>query len=71
MRPIKNLRFDQRLCQRLRNSLTEGVGVFAEIGMVNESFSADFQFSPQFTQIRFDHIPFGVNERIETEHEID
>src|SRR5436309_1596761 len=71
MRPIENLRFDERLCYGLRKSLAEGTRVFTEIGMMKKSSSADFQFRSQLAQIRFDDVPFRVNERIETEHEID
>jgi hypothetical protein len=38
--------------------------------MMNEAFAADFQFIPQFAQIRFDHVAVGMHEGIKTKNEI-
>ena len=71
MCPIQNLRFDQRLCYCARKTLAGRVGVLTEIGMVKEARATDLQFGSQFAEIRVHHIRFCVDERIETEHEVD
>ena len=70
MRPIENLRFDQRFCQQLGNPFARRVNVFAKIGMMNETFAAYFQLCSQLAQVRFHDLPVRMHERIETENEI-
>src|SRR5205814_1886477 len=43
MRPVENLRLDQRFRERLRKPFARRINVFAEIRMMNETFAADFQ----------------------------
>ena len=71
MRPIENLQFDQRFRQCVWEPFTRRINVFAKIGMMNETFAADFQFRSEFAQVRFHHVAVGMHERIETENEID
>src|SRR5437899_11011090 len=71
MRPIENLRLDQWLRDQFREPFAGRIHVFAKIGMMNETFAADFQFRSKFAQVRFHHVAVGMHERIETENEID
>src|SRR5690348_14079806 len=71
MRPIEDLCLNQRFRQRLRKPLPSSVNVFAEIGMMNEAFAADFQFRSKFAQVRFHNFTVRMHERIEAENKID
>ena len=69
--PIENLRLNQWFHYCLGKTLPKGVGVLAEIGMVNEAFAAGFQFRAQFVQVCLDDVAVRMNERIEAEDKID
>ena len=71
VRPVENFRFDQRLRQRLRKPFARRINVFAKIGMMNETFAADFQFRSELTKVRFHNVAIRVHEGIETENKID
>src|SRR5438552_3558583 len=71
MWPIEDLCLNQRFRQRLRKPLPSGVNVFAEIGMMNEAFPADFQFRSEFAQVRFHDFTIRMHKRVETEDKID
>ena len=70
MRPVQNLRFDQRLRERFRQAFTRRINVFTKIRMMNETFAADSQLRSELAQVRFDHIPIRMDERVETKNEI-
>ncbi len=71
MRPIENLQFDQRFRQCVWEPFTRRINVFAKIGMMNETFAADFQFRSELAQIGFQHLPVWMHKGIEAENEID
>ena len=71
MRPVENFRFNQWLCDKIGKPFAWRIHVLAEIGMVNETFTADFQFASQLLQIRFYNVAVGMHKRIKTENEID
>ena len=71
MRPVENLQFDQRFRQHAWEPLTRRINVFAKIRMMNETFSADFQFRSEFADVRLHNIAVRVHEGIKTEDEID
>ena len=71
MRPIENLQFDQRFRQCVWEPFTRRINVFAEIGMMNETFAADFQFRSELAQIGFQHLTVWMHKGIEAENEID
>ena len=71
MRPVENLRLDQWLRDRLRKAFAQRINVLAKIGMMNETFAADFQLGSKLVQVRFDHIPIRMHKGIETKNEID
>jgi len=71
MRPVENLRLDQRLRERLREPFAWRINVFAKVRMVNETFAADFQLRFKLSQVRFDDLPVRMYKGIETENEID
>ena len=68
MRPVENLRLDQRLRERLRKPFARRINVFAKVRMMNETFAADFQLRSKLAQVRFDHVPVRMHKRIETEN---
>ena len=70
MRPVENLRLDQRLRERLGKPFAGRINVFAKIRMMDETFSTDFQLRSKLAQIRFDHVLVRMHEGIETEDEI-
>ena len=70
MRPVENLRLDQRLRERLRKPFSRRINVFAKVRMMNETFAADFQLRSKLAQVFFDDFPVRVHKRIETENEI-
>ena len=70
MRPVENLRLDQRLRERLRKLFAWRINVFAKVRMMNESFATDFQFRLELAQIRFDHVPVWMHKGIKAENEI-
>ena len=70
MRPIENLRLDQRLRERLRKPFAQPINVFAKIRMMNETFAADFQLGSKLAQVLFHHFPIRMHKGIETENEI-
>jgi len=70
MRPIENLRLDQRLRERLRKPFSRRINVFAKVRMMNETFAADFQLGSKLAQVRFHHVPVRMHKGIETENEI-
>ena len=71
MRPIENLQFDQRFRQRVGEPFTRRINVFAKIGMMNETFAADFQFRSEFAEVRLHDVALRMHEGIETENKID
>jgi len=71
MRPVENLRLDERLREHLRKPFTGRINVFAKIRMMNETFAADFQLRSKLAQVRFDHVAVRMHKGIETENEID
>jgi len=71
MFPIEYLRLDQRFDYRSGKSLTQGVSIVAKIGMVDKTFTANFQLGSQFTQIRLHYLAVCMHKRVETEYEID
>ena len=71
MRPIEDLCLNQRFSEKRGNPFAWRVNVFAKIGVMNETFAADFQFRSQFAQVRFDDFPVRMHEGIEAENEID
>ena len=70
MRPVENLRLDQRLRERPRKPFARRINVFAEIRMMNETFAADFQLRSKLAQVFFDDVPVPMHKGIETENEI-
>jgi len=70
MRPIENLRLDQRLRDRVRKPFAWRINVFAKVGMMNETFAADFQLHSKLTQVLFDDVLVRMHKRIETENKI-
>ena len=70
MRPVENLRLDQRLRERLRQPFARRINVFAKIGVMNKTFAADFQLGSELAQVHFHHFPVWMHKRIETENEI-
>ena len=70
MRPVENLRLDQRLRERLRKPFSRRIDVFAKIRMMNETFTANFQLRSELAQVCFDEFPVRVHKGIETENEI-
>ena len=70
MRPIEDLRLDQRLRERLGQPFSRRINVFAKVRMVNEAFAADFQLLSKLAQVGFHHVPVRMDKGIETENEI-
>src|ERR1700747_2156800 len=70
MRPIEDLRLDQRLRERLGQPFPRRIKVFAKIRMMNETFAADFQLGPELAQVRFHHVPVRMHKGNKTENEI-
>ena len=70
MRPIENLRLDQRLRERLGQPFSRRINVFAKVRMMNETLAADFQLGPKLAQVRFHYLPVRMHKGIETENEI-
>src|SRR6478736_5393051 len=70
MRPIENLRLDQRFRERLWKPFPWGINVFAKIRMMNETFAADFQLRSKLVQVFLDDVSVRMHKRIETENEI-
>lgn len=70
MRPVQNPRFDQWFRERFRKAFTRRINVFAKIGVMNETFAADSQLRSELAQVRFDHLPIWVHERVKTKNEI-
>ena len=70
MRPVEDLRLDQRFREDLRKPFARRIGVFSKVRMMNETFAADFQLRSKLAQVHFDYVPVRMHERIETEHEI-
>ncbi len=71
MFPIEDFRFPQQFSHWSRKPFAWRVSIFAEIGMMNESFAAGFQFGSKFAQVRFDHLAVQMYESIEAKYEID
>ena len=71
MRPIQNLKFDQRFREGVGKPFTSRINVFAKIRMMDETFAADFQFDSQFAEVRLHDVRICMHEGIETENEID
>jgi len=71
MLPIENAEFDQWVDDYLGQPSTAGIGVFAKIRMMNETFATDFQFFSELAKISLDNLSFCMDERIECENEID
>ena len=71
MRPIENLCLDQRFSEKRGNPFAWRVNVFAKIGMMNETFAADFQFRSEFAEVRLHDIAVRMYEGIEAKNKID
>ena len=71
MFPIENFDFAKKVPNDLRKVFARRVRIRSEIGMVKETFAADFQFGAQFAKISFDDLLFRVNKRIKTKNEVD
>ena len=70
MRPVENLRLDQRLRERLRKAFARRINVFAKIRMMNETVAADFQLRSKLAQVFLDDTSVWMHKGIETENKI-
>ena len=70
VRPVENLRFDQRFGERLGKPFAQRINVFAKIRVMDETFATDFQLGSKLAQVRFHNIPIRMNEGIEAKNEI-
>ena len=71
MFPVEDFYFAKKFAQRSRKAFGQGVSARAEIGMMNKSFAADFQYSSQFVEVGLDEVTAQMHERIKTENEVD